>query len=154
VHAQANRIVRKLAFFSFELLCRCSSDQDFAFDFINGAPARFDTVFDALLHNSSPIMPQLHLNFTNFPTNSARHVALNTRKVEYLREEPTFSHGFGTPPPSTSIPESGFQQVHTPSRPRRYCQKTQLPDPVQGFPERVSAEQPLPPFEISRNANG
>jgi len=87
------------------------SDQDFPFDFINGAPARFDTVFEALLHNSSrrrakalatarPIMPQLHLNFTNFPTNSARHVALNTRKVGYLREEPTFPHGFGTLVPS------------------------------------------------------
>ena len=28
-----------------------------------------------------------------------------------------------------------FQQFHTSSRPRRYCQKTQLPDPVKDFPK-------------------
>jgi uncharacterized transporter YbjL len=34
-----------------------------------------------------------------------------------------------------SIPQTGFQQFHTSSRPRRYCQKTQLPDSVKYFPK-------------------
>jgi len=34
-----------------------------------------------------------------------------------------------------SIPETGFQQFHTSSRPRRYCQKTQLLDSGKDFPK-------------------
>jgi hypothetical protein len=119
-------------------------------------------------------MPQLHLNFTNFPTNSAPasswpaastcppRLLAKTRagaeagedksggRIKHKKSGPrfrggdvipakagtTFSHGFGppprlaardagagTPPPLTSIPESGFQQFHTSSRPRRYRQK-------------------------------
>jgi hypothetical protein len=45
--------------------------QDFPFNFINGSPAHFDTVFEALLYNPSTIMPKLHLNFNNFPVGSA-----------------------------------------------------------------------------------
>jgi len=34
-----------------------------------------------------------------------------------------------------SIPQTGFQQFHTSSRPGKYCQKTQLPDSVKDFPK-------------------
>jgi hypothetical protein len=50
-------------------------------------------------------------------------------------QKSTFSHSIGRPPPLPSIPEHGFQQFQTSSRPRRYCQKTQLPDPVKDFPK-------------------
>ena len=59
----------------------------------------------------------------------------NRQKVTHIRQEPAFSHHFGTPPPLPSIPETGFHQVHTSSRPRRYCQKTQLPDSLKDFPK-------------------
>jgi len=57
-------------------------------------------------------------------------------QVEHLRREATFSYHFGTARPLPSIPEAGFQQFHTSSRPRMYCQKTQLPDSVKDFPKK------------------
>ena len=113
----------------------CSIIRHFPFDFINGAPARFDTAFEAVLYNPRPIIPQVHLNFNNFQTNSARRVALNTREARYLREGTTFSQHFGRPPRLASIPEPDFQQFHASSRPCWYCQKTQLPDPVKYLPK-------------------
>ena len=59
----------------------------------------------------------------------------NRQKVEHVRPKPAFSHHFGRPPPLPSIPEPDFQQFYTSSRPRGYCQKTQLPDPVKDFPK-------------------
>jgi len=45
--------------------------RDFPFNFLNGTPARVDTIFEALLYNSNPIIPRFHLNFNNFPAGSA-----------------------------------------------------------------------------------
>jgi hypothetical protein len=59
--------------------------QDFAFNFIKGAPARFDTLFEALLYNSRPIIPRFHLIVNNFPAGSGSHVAKNTRKAKLSR---------------------------------------------------------------------
>ena len=50
----------------------------FPFNFINGAPARFDTLLEALLYKSSPTIPRFHLIAINFPAGSASHVARNT----------------------------------------------------------------------------
>jgi len=57
------------------------------------------------------------------------------QEVEHVRQEPVSSHHFGRPLPLPSIPELGFQQFHTSSRPRRYCQKTQPPDSGKDFPK-------------------
>jgi len=59
----------------------------------------------------------------------------NRKKATHIRQEPAFSHHFGTPLLLPSIPEPGFQQFRTSSRPRRYCQRTQLPDSVKDFPK-------------------
>ncbi len=59
----------------------------------------------------------------------------NRQKVAHIRQESTFSHHLGRPLPLSSIPEPGFQQFRTSSRPRRYCRRTQLPDSVKDFPK-------------------
>ena len=71
---------------------------DFPFNLVNGISARFDTFPETLLYNSNPIIQDFHLNFKIIPAGSARRVAKNTRKAGYLREEPTYSHYFGTQP--------------------------------------------------------
>jgi len=55
------------------------------------------------------------------------------KKSSTRRRRPAFSYYFGTPRPLPSIPEPGFQQCHTSSRPRRYCRKTQLRDTIEDF---------------------
>jgi len=114
---------------------QCASEpnrisSDFPFDFINGISARFDTSPETFLYILSFIIPKLHRNFNNFPANSARHIASNTKEATYLREESTFPYYIDTPPPFTSDSEPDFEQFQTSSGPRWYCQETQLPDPV------------------------
>ena len=41
-----------------------------SYELINGVLALFDTVFEALLYNSSPTMPKLHFIVNNFPGNN------------------------------------------------------------------------------------
>jgi hypothetical protein len=52
-----------------------------------------------------------------------------------LREESTYSHHFGIPPPFLSFPEPDFQQFNTSSQPRGYYQKKQLLDTAKHFPK-------------------
>ena len=92
-------------FVSFLLSMSFPFNSDSPSDFVNGLSALFDTFPDRLLCSSSPRIPGLHRNFNNFPTNSACHVALNTRKTTYLREKSTFSLCIGTFPPFASVPE-------------------------------------------------
>jgi hypothetical protein len=66
-------------------------------DFISGTPVRFDTFLEALLYNSSPLIPRLHLNINSFSPDSACHEARNTKKASYVREKTTFSYCFGIP---------------------------------------------------------
>jgi len=105
-----------------------AKNRDSPFNLINGAPARFYSVLEALLYNSSPTKPKFHLIVNNFPAGWASHAAKNTRTAIYLCKKPTFSCDFGIPPLLASIPEPGFQQFHTSSRPGGYGQKRQLPD--------------------------
>jgi hypothetical protein len=98
----------------------------------------------ALLYNSNLIIPKLHCDFNEFRKNPAPHVASNTRKATYLRQESTFALCIGTPPPLPSIAGLEFQQFHTSSRPRGYCQKTQLLDPGKDFRKGI-ARQPQSP---------
>jgi len=96
--------------------------------------------FPFTLHRNSPshlkspnIKISLRLQqFSGRPSELSRK---NAKRVEHLRREAAFSYYFCTPPPLPSIPEPGFQQYHTSSRPRRYWQKTQLPDSVKYFPK-------------------
>jgi hypothetical protein len=53
-----------------------------------------------------------------------------------LHEESTFPYYIDTPPPFTSVSEPDFEHFQTSSRPRSYCQKTQLPDPVKDFTKK------------------
>jgi len=62
-------------------------------------------------------------------------VTLDTRKAKNLLYESSLSNCIGTRLPFTSIPQPGFQQLHTSSRPRRYCQKPQSPDSLKDFPK-------------------
>ena len=56
-----------------------------------------------------------------------------TKKVECFCIEAIFPYYFCTVPSLSLVPEPGFQQFHTSSRPRRYCQRTQLPDSINGL---------------------
>jgi len=44
---------------------------DFPFNFPNGTPARYDSVLEALLYNSSSTILRFHLIAINFPAGSA-----------------------------------------------------------------------------------
>ena len=89
-------------------------------------------ITEALLQASSLIIPQLHLNFNNIQAGSTCRAAKKHQKSQARASMTHFSQYFGTPPPLTSIPESGFRQFHTSSRPRRSCQK-RLDMPVPTF---------------------
>ncbi len=52
--------------------------------------ARFETSFEALLHNSSSAVPRFHLIVKNFPTDSARHVAKTQEKRHICVKKPLF----------------------------------------------------------------
>jgi hypothetical protein len=82
------------------------------------------------------MITQLHRDFNNFSANSAQHIASNTKKTAYFREEPTSSHCIGRPSAFPSVSEPDFQWFYTSSRPRRYWQRTQLSDPVKDFPKK------------------
>jgi len=69
----------------------------------------------------------LHRDFNNFSANSAQHIASNTKKPAYFREEPTSSYCIGRPSVFPSVSEPDFQRFYTSSRPRWwYWQITQL----------------------------
>jgi hypothetical protein len=68
--------------------------------------------------------------FHSFFADFQRLFLISAQKAYFIA---LFSYYFGTPRALPSIPEPGFQQFHTSSRPRRYCQKTQPPDSVKDF---------------------
>jgi hypothetical protein len=75
--------------------------QYFPFHYTNGTPVSFGTFFKALLYILSTMILKFRLNFDNFPTNSAHHVALDTIKATCFYEESVFSQNIGIRPPLT-----------------------------------------------------
>jgi len=78
----------------------------------------------------------------------------NRQKVTHVRQEHAFSHRFGRPPPLPYIPSARFSAVPQIILASQVLSKNATAGFGQGFPERVSSEQPPLPFEISHNANG
>jgi hypothetical protein len=73
---------------------------DFQFEFIDSVRARFDNHFEALLYNSSPIIPKLHLNFNNFPAGSACYIP---DYVNFEQKNRRFQAGGAWDSPSRTI---------------------------------------------------
>ena len=98
---------------------------------VRGGELHWTTPANFKSYNNTIISSQFQDNSSKFSI-----VCRESRqKVEHVGQESVFTHHFGTPLPLPSIPEIRFQQFHTSSWSRRYCQRTKLPDSVKDFPK-------------------